>query len=63
MGPERGKASVLLSSPGFSWVLLIALLLLQEESGLHQEALEVYQQCLGELLLALAGGQTFLLGY
>lgn len=31
----------------------------QEESGLNdQEALDVYQQCLGELLLVLAGKYT-----
>lgn len=38
---------------------LILDVLLQEESGGDDlEALDVYQQCLGELLLALAGTQT-----
>ena len=49
-------------SPGVSVVryetifCLTSNLLLQEESGLDvHEALDGYQQCLGELLLALAG--------
>lgn len=45
--------------PRSSSALPLLLLGPQEESGQQQEALEVYQQCLGELLLALAGTQTW----
>lgn len=34
---------------------------MQEESGLNPEALDVYQQCLGELLLVLAGRERLAL--